>query len=187
MIFKNLWVWFVISLLCHKKVKQLLPLEHPNMIEYFQMCVLSTFCSLQRLDKIASETLTDAEMLWAAHRERKNCWNLHFLSFKCPQLLLCKAGQNLQISEKRPICAEKSWKYKFSDLILTPHNVTYFKIIKMCNLKTVMIAANYIELVILSKFPKIAHYDITCPLMLHATGSNLPGKWEYNHGPKDPT
>ena len=70
----------------------------------------------------------------------------------------------------------KSWKYKFSDLILTPHNVTYFKIIKMCNLKTVMIAANYIELVILSKFPKIAHYDITCPLMLHATGSNLPGK-----------
>ena len=102
-----LWVWFVISLLCHKKVKQLLPLEHPNMIEYFQMCVLSTFCSLQRLDKIASETLTDAEMLWAAHRERKNCWNLHFLSFKCPQLLLCKAGQNLQISEKRPIRAEK--------------------------------------------------------------------------------
>ena len=166
-----------------------MPSEHPNMIEHFQICVLSTFCSLQGLDKIENcfrDIDRCRDVVGGTSRE-KNCWNLHFLSFKCPQLLLCKAGQNLQISEKRPICAEKSWKYKFSDLILTPHNVTYFKIIKMCNLKTVMIAANYIELVILSKFPKIAHYDITCPLMLHATGSNLPGKWEYNHRPKDPT
>ena len=131
MIFKNLWVWFVISLLCHKKVKQLLPLEHPNMIEYFQICVLSTFCSLQGLDKIENcfrDIDRCRDVVGGTSREKKLLKPALFIFQMSSAASLQSRSKPANFREASNL-RRKSWKYKFSDVILTPNNVTY----RTCN------------------------------------------------------
>ena len=62
--------------------------------------LLSTFCPFTEIENCIYR-IYDKK----SRSGRKNCCSFRILSFKCPQLLLCKAlaVQNLAISEMRPI------------------------------------------------------------------------------------